>query len=249
MMCTAETVISILQIPLQLKLLHPWNRGIHGYIRSHVKGCLSVFLFSSSPHLFPHSSFEKKSLCHLKVSDSYDLVVQMRFAGNSFNNIDEDRLAIKYVWIINADHITSVVTAKTFEGGKCRVCVVQQLQRLQVEIFYRSIPSMTHLQSSEKPVTLTTQFYHSSPLLPYLTAGIKCALNVYCCRFYTIIPCRREMCDVLRCAENVQLWFHCVTAQWTMSDDFFLAFAVLRRCFWAVVFNKRTPGQYNYGKC
>ena len=59
MTCSAETVISILQIPLQLKLLHPWNRGIHGYIRSHVKGCLSVSLFFSSPHLFPHSSFER----------------------------------------------------------------------------------------------------------------------------------------------------------------------------------------------
>ena len=59
MMCTAETVISVLQVPLQLKLLHPWNRGIHGYIRSHVKGCLSLSLFSGSPHLFPHSSFER----------------------------------------------------------------------------------------------------------------------------------------------------------------------------------------------
>ena len=62
MICSAETLMSVLQIPLQLKLLHPWNRGIHGYIRSHVKGCHSVSLFSGSPHLFPHSSFVRNHI-------------------------------------------------------------------------------------------------------------------------------------------------------------------------------------------
>lgn len=133
MMCSAETVISILQIPLQLKLLHPWNRGIHGYIRSHVKGCLRVSLFSSSPHLFPHSSFEKKSLCHLKVSDSYDL--QMRFAANSFNNIDEDRLAIKYLWIMNANHIAPVVASSP--PAKCRVRAALCYRGCRVKYFIR----------------------------------------------------------------------------------------------------------------
>lgn len=65
---------------------------------------------------------------------------------------------------MNANHITSVITSLTFKGGECRVCVVQQRHRLQVEIFCKSTPSMTYLQSSEKPVTLTTQFYHSSPI-------------------------------------------------------------------------------------
>lgn len=52
-MCSAETMISALQIPLQLKLLHPWNRGIHGYIRSFCV-CLCSFAvptFSLIHHL------------------------------------------------------------------------------------------------------------------------------------------------------------------------------------------------------
>lgn len=53
-MCSADTMISALQIPLQLKLLYPWNRGIHGYIRSF---CVSLFIWR--PHLFPHSSFRR----------------------------------------------------------------------------------------------------------------------------------------------------------------------------------------------
>jgi len=61
------------------------------------------------------------------------------------------------------------------------------LQRLYGEVLYRSIPNTAYSQSSEQPVTLTTQFYHSSPLLPSLTAGIKCALNVYRCRVLLLI--------------------------------------------------------------
>lgn len=40
---------------------------------------------------------KKKSLCHLKVSNSYDLVLQMRFTVSNFNNFDGDRLPIKYL--------------------------------------------------------------------------------------------------------------------------------------------------------
>lgn len=112
MMCSAETVISVLQIPLQLKLLHPWNRGIHGYIRSHVKGCLSVSLFSGSPHLFPHSSFERNH-CATSRSPTAMIWFCKDLQRNNFNNTDEDRLAIKYLWIMNANHITSAITCLT----------------------------------------------------------------------------------------------------------------------------------------
>lgn len=125
MMCSAETVISILQIPLQLKLLHPWNRGIHGYIRSHVKGSLSVSLFFSSPHLFSSFIIWKKSLCHPKVSDGYDLVLQMRFAVNNFNNIDEDRLAIKYLLNYECKPYYICSYLLDFEGVKRRASVLQ----------------------------------------------------------------------------------------------------------------------------
>lgn len=141
----------------------------------------SVYLYSLAVSTFSSFIIWKKSLCHLKVSNSYDLVLQMRFAVNNFNNFDEDRLVIKYLWIMNANRITSAVTCLTLREWMQSLSS-SVLQRLQVEMLYRSIPNMTYLQSSEQPVTLTTQFYHSSPLLPSLKAGIKCGLNVCCCR-------------------------------------------------------------------
>lgn len=181
MMCSAETVISILQIPLQLKLLHPWNRGIHGYIRSHVKGCLSVSPFSSSLHLFPHSSFERNHCATSRFPTAmiwfckWDL---QWIISITLMKIDW-LLNISKLWIQTILHLQ--LPAWRW-GSEMQSLCSSVLQRLQTEILYRSIPNTTYLQSSEQPVTLTTQFYHSSPLLPSLTAGIKCALNVYCCR-------------------------------------------------------------------
>lgn len=104
------------------------------------------------------------------------MLCKMRFVVNNFNNINGDGALIKYLWIINANRITAAAPA--WLGGS-------ETQKLHTQTSYRSIPNTTYLQSSEQPVTLTTQFYHSSPLLPSLTAGIKCALNVYRCRVFT----------------------------------------------------------------
>lgn len=63
MICKAEIVTSIILIPLWLKLLHPWNRGIHGYIRSHVKGYSSIALFFCCSHLsLVHHLLRKKDI-------------------------------------------------------------------------------------------------------------------------------------------------------------------------------------------
>lgn len=105
--CKAEIVISILLIPLWLKLLHPWNRGIHGYIRSHAKGCFSIALLFCCSHLFPCSSFaeKKKDLKknHRPSQRFGDSILQLRFSVNSFSKIQEDRLVIKWRWIINSN--------------------------------------------------------------------------------------------------------------------------------------------------
>lgn len=181
MMCSVETVISILQIPLQLKLLQPWNRGIHGYIRSHVKGCLSVSLFFSSPHLFPHSSFERNHCATPRFPTA--TICFCKWALQWVNSIT----LMKIDWLLNISKLWMQVILHLRLPAQHRGSEMQSrgssvLHRLQIEILYRSIPNTTYLQPSEQPVTLTTQFYHSSPLLPSLTAGIKCALNVYCCR-------------------------------------------------------------------
>lgn len=181
MMCSAETVISILHIPLQLKLLQPWNRGIHGYIRRHVKGCLSVSLFFSSPHLFPHSSFERNHCATPRF-----LTIMIWFSKWHLWWIISITL-MKIDWLLNIcklwmQTILHLQLPARLWRSEMQILCISVLQRLQTERLYRSIPSTMYLQSSEQPVTLTTQFYHSSPLLPSLTAGIKCALNVYCCR-------------------------------------------------------------------
>lgn len=165
MMYTAETVISIFQIPLQLKLLHPWNRGIHGYIRSHVKGCLSVFLFSSSPHLFPHSSFEKEItvppqgfrqlwfwLCKWDLQWIVSIILM---------KIDW-LLNISELWMQTILHLS--LPLWLLREGIADFVQFSRYRGCRLNFFVGASPSMTYLQSSEKPVTLTTHFYHSSPI-------------------------------------------------------------------------------------
>lgn len=78
------------------------------------------------------------------------------------------------------------------------------LQRQQIETSYRSIPNTTYLQL---PVTLTTQIYHSSPLLPSLNRNqmyLKCMpLQGFTLQFKV----ETSHWNGLRSAENVQLRF------------------------------------------
>lgn len=103
-------VICFSQIPLQLKWLQPWNRGIHGYFRSHVKGCLSVSLFCSTFHFFSHSSLERNHRATWRFPTATIWLLQMRSAENNLSDINEDRPAIREFWIMNANDITSAVT-------------------------------------------------------------------------------------------------------------------------------------------
>lgn len=178
----AETVISVLQIPLQLKLLHPQNRGIHGYITSHVKGCLSqcICILQQSPPFFPSFIISKKTTVPPQGLAIMVFLYKWYFQRNNFNDIDEDRTAIKYLCIMNASHIISAVTCSTLRDWNAEALWFSATEAAGWNI--GASLSATYLQSSEQLVTLTTQFYHSSPLLPSLTAGINCALNVYCCK-------------------------------------------------------------------
>lgn len=89
--------LSILLIPLWLKLLHPWNGGIHGYIRSHAKGCSTIALFFCCSHLSRvHHLLRKKEVKNQCPSQRFgDWVLQMRFPVNRFNKVKEDRLSIE----------------------------------------------------------------------------------------------------------------------------------------------------------
>lgn len=111
----------------------------------------------------------------------------------------------KSLWLNKPDHIKPVVSCSTLRM-KCSTSLLQNQQRLQGEMLYRSITHTTYLQSSEQPVTLTTQFYHSSPLLPSLTVGIRCALNAYCLLLLHISNERKKICyDAI----NLQFGVHC----------------------------------------
>lgn len=148
MMCSAETVISILQIPLQLKLLHPWNRGIHGYIRSHAKGCLSVSLFFRSPHLFPHSSLGRNHCATPRFPTA-----MIWFCKWDLQWIVSITL-MKIDWLLNASKlwmqtILHLQLPARLGGSEMQSSCSSVLQRLQIEISYRSIPNTTYLQPSE----------------------------------------------------------------------------------------------------
>lgn len=138
-MCSADTMISALQIPLQLKLLHPWNRGIHGYIRSF---CVSLYSFGvptfSLIHHLEDLSVPPQDFWHLWFGFR-----RKRFAVNTLINIGENRLANKYpykLWM----QLTSAATCLTLRERNA-----EPVQRLQVETLYRSIPNTTCLQPSE----------------------------------------------------------------------------------------------------
>lgn len=176
---------------------------------------LSVSLFFSSPHLFPHSSFERNHCATPRFPTA--MIWFCKWDLQWIISI----ILMKTEWLLNSSKlwmqtILHLQLPARLWGSEMQSLCGSVLQRLHVEKLYRSIPNTTYLESSEQPVTLTTQFYHSSPLLPSLTAGIKCALNVYYCRVYTSIQSRNETLDRLRCAENFELWCHSITAKCTM---------------------------------
>lgn len=91
-------------------------------------------LTQSPPFFSPHSSFERNHRATSRFPTAMIWFCKWDLQRNNSNNIDEDRLAIKCLWIMNAKHITAAVTGSTLSWCS------SPLQRLQVEILYRSIP-------------------------------------------------------------------------------------------------------------
>ena len=105
----------------------------------------SVYLYSLTVSTF----FLIHHLKDLKVSDSYDFILQMGFAVNNFDNIDEDRLANKISLNYECKLYYICRYLLDFDGGEtqssCRGC------RLKYCIAASPIPHICRLQNNLLP--------------------------------------------------------------------------------------------------